>query len=120
MLLGALNRLLGITQFLWYSHHYADLYLRFSHKFANYFFSPTLESFPLQLGAKVIATGHAINFDSVLFGTTDYSAPRKRDKLLNIGRIAPVKRIENLIYAVSEYRQMCQLELSIQLVGPSQ
>jgi glycosyltransferase involved in cell wall biosynthesis len=113
--LGPILRILRVPVYLWYSHQATPTSLRLSLPFINLVFSPTKESFPIQT-EKLLPTGHGITVKA-----TPYleSRVRVRDwsSIVVIGRIARVKRIEDLLIAV---KSSSISDLKIELIGPIQ
>lgn len=118
-LLGPLNWVTGKKQVIWYSHNYADVWLRASHKFANLCVSPTKGSFPLDVGSKLITTGHAINFEYIEQTTPIFKSIRDTKSITCIGRVTKVKQIEVLIAALMKIEEKTAIT-HIELVGPVQ
>jgi len=119
LLFGMYFKIRHCKQGVWYSHNYADFSLRSTQFLVDKYFSPTIKTFPLFNKSKLVTTGHSINF-------TDF--PRYKEKLGNwqlndiyyIGRIAPVKRLELLIEALSEISYNRRIAVTFKIVGPTQ
>jgi len=111
-ILGPLFRFLGIPQGLWYAHGEKALGLSWGALLCNYIFSPTKNSFPLQ-SSKILEVGHGIELQKKSDGK---GVVRKRS-ILVVGRIAPVKRIEEIIIAMSRLPEGFR---SILLIGSLQ
>lgn len=98
-------RLWGVPSGLWYSHKQSSLLLKVSEKLVNLVTSSTTESFPLH-SKKLLVTGHAI---SPVFITQEFEVVEKSG-IVHLGRVAPVKRIENIIFALAtlprEFRKL--------------
>jgi hypothetical protein len=121
-------KLLGIPQGVWYSHPYGDWALKIGVKAVDVVFVPYRDAFPFpQLANHVVETGHGIRFPS--FSISDV-LERKRDVLKNIkrngeivvaviGRVTPVKRIENCFKAIEILRPSIKNRISVRVVGPS-
>ncbi len=89
-----LLRLYGVPLTLWYAHRAVTLRLRVAAVAATRVVSPSRESFRLP-GDKLRITGHGIDVDR--FAPAE-PAPGPFT-ILSLGRIAPVKRLENLLSA---------------------
>ena len=112
-ILGFFARVFKIRQALWYSHSKADIFLRLSSTLPNYFFSPTLESFPLKNKNRVIRTNHAIPIRNL---TESLSIEQSRNGILSVGRVVRIKNLEKIVSAVSLTKNM-QKEC-IEFIGP--
>ena len=104
-------RLFKIKQGLWYSHQSATWMLRISTKFVNVCFSPTENTFPLKT-RKLIPVGHGIE---PYKKTGEVDCANTTNSIAVVGRIARIKRIENLLHACSKVRKE---NVEIKLVGP--
>lgn len=98
--------------YLWYTHKHVSLTLRAATPFIRRVFSASPESFRLKT-KKVRFLGHAIDTD---FFTTDADVKRQEGKIVTVGRISPVKRLEILIDAVKELREK-GTRASLDIVG---
>jgi|GEM_PF-1734420 len=116
---GPLFKLRAWKQGVWYSHNYADWPLRITGCFIDKYFSPTIETFPLEVNSKLIATGHSLDFSSVSNPNLT-QMDRKLDSIFCIGRIAPVKRIEILLQELAVVRDTNRNEITVTLLGPTQ
>lgn len=98
-------RLWGVPSGLWYSHKHSSFLLKVSEKLVNIVVSSTTESFPLH-SKKLLVTGHAI---SPVFITQEFEVVKKSG-IVHLGRVAPVKRIENIVFALAalprEFRKL--------------
>jgi glycosyltransferase involved in cell wall biosynthesis len=106
--IGYLFKLMGVPQGLWYSHSHADFFLRISKYAINAYFSTSYQSFPLDRN-NLHPIGHGINvkqFDCKDFGIV-------RSNIVAVGRVAPIKRLEKVILAISESK----LEINLDLIG---
>lgn len=108
-------RLFRIPIFLWYSHQANPLSLRASFPFIDLVFTPTTNSFPIKTN-KLSATGHGIEFSNI-YREIALEDNRDNDAILVIGRIARVKRIENLLIATSNLPKVNRV---IECIGPIQ
>jgi len=91
-------KLMGVKQGLWYSHAKKSISLKFSYKFADKLFTSIPGAIPIS-GARVKYVGHGINSKRFLTGFS--SLPERRDGIVALGRVTPVKKIESLIDAIS-------------------
>ena len=98
LITGLFYKLMGVKQGLWYSHSKKSISLKFSYKFADKIFTSIPGATPIS-GAKVKYVGHGINSQRFLAGSS--SLPERRDGIVALGRVTPVKKIESLIDAVS-------------------
>ena len=94
---GVLIKVLGIPQGLWYSHSKTPLSIRIATRVVDEIFTSTRTSFPLPT-SKLNCIGHGINTDVFI----ESAKPRNRSQIGYLGRVAPIKRLEALIYAVSK------------------
>ncbi len=96
---GLLWRILGKKVALWYIHPRSSWRLWVARIFSNIILSATEKSFPLRT-KKLVAVGHGVDTE---FFSPDPS--RKSNDILHVmqaARIAPVKRIECVVGAISE------------------
>ena len=94
--IGILYRLFKVPQGLWYSHSHADVFLRASKFWIQYFFSTSRESFPLK-SDNLHTVGHGIS-------TAKFAQHLKtfeRNGIVTVGRIVRIKKIERIIEAIS-------------------
>lgn len=96
ILVGIFLRFWNVPSGLWYSHKHNTILLKVSEKIVNFVFSPTIEAFPIK-SVKLVATGHGI---SQIFLGQIFQGNRL-NAVVHLGRITAVKRIENIIYALS-------------------
>lgn len=104
-----LLRLHGIPLVLWYAHRSVTLRLRLAEWAATRVVTASAESFRLP-SSKLSIIGHGV--DTQRFAP----APQPADQatVLSLGRIAPVKRLETLVAAMSRLREqglVCRLRL---------
>jgi hypothetical protein len=105
-IVGPILKFFQVPIFLWYSHQSSPLSLKLSLRWVDAVFSPTKNTFPAQ-AKRLITTGHGLvpaqskmelnNQESVY----DESIDGERKSILVIGRIARIKRIENLLIALA-------------------
>ena len=104
-----LLRLHGIPLVLWYTHRSVTLRLRLAEWAATRVVTASAESFRLP-SSKVSIIGHGI--DTECFAPAPQ--PAGQVTVLSLGRIAPVKRLETLVAAMSRLRDQglaCRLRL---------
>jgi glycosyltransferase involved in cell wall biosynthesis len=107
---GILFRVFGIRQGLWYSHASTPISLKIAIRIVNQIFTSTKQSIPIG-NAKTNYVGHGIPINKFRM----FSDTRKRmGKVLYVGRISKVKRLDVLI------REMAKLRAhkNIVYVGP--
>lgn len=97
---------------LWYVHKKVSWKLRLAGKLVDKIFTVSKNSISLK-SDKIVITGHGINLD--LFKKLD-RVEAKRNSVLYLGRISPVKRIENLLNA-GEVLKKEEIEFSVDIVG---
>lgn len=107
-IIGPVLRIMGIRQVLWYSHSRKSLSLRFAMLWANAIVSPTIRCFPYST-EKVVPVGHGVTTHSVRLNQIE--SRDCSEKVLVLGRIARIKRIENLIYAIFESQSRFKISL---------
>jgi glycosyltransferase involved in cell wall biosynthesis len=114
-LLGApLLKLRRVPVTLWYTHSDTTLRLRAAVRVSDRVISADRNSLGVST-TRFVATGHGID--------TDRFAPAVRPgsqfRFVVVGRIAPVKRLELLVEAVSLLEGSLQRDLEVRLVGPT-
>lgn len=98
---GLIFQILGKKQGVWYSHSHRDFWLKVTSKMNLIYFTPTSSSLPLDPARiDLQVTGHGISF-------TNYGEKESLELLeagqkhaICVGRIVPVKKIENVIEAI--------------------
>lgn len=112
LIVGPLYKVAGIKQGLWYSHSKKSSSLKYSQGFANRIFTSTPSAIPI-VNSRVRYVGHGIKSQSLLdalkFSTI------KREGILALGRIVPIKNIEFAISAISESKYK---DLQLTCIGP--
>lgn len=93
-------KMLGKKVFLWYAHKTITWKHRLAVKLANGIFTSTLEGFRIK-SKKVMIVGQGIDMD---FFKPDNSKRPNCLSILSVGRIAPIKNYEVLIYAAKILR----------------
>jgi len=102
-----LCRLRGRPLFLWYTHQHVDLKLRAAVRLADRVFTAAPESMRLATDKKRVL-GHGINTARFSPGPPDRDGDRLR--VVTVGRISPVKRLEVLIEAAEKLKEMGELD----------
>jgi len=103
IIVGIFLRFWNVPSGLWYSHRKNSVLLKVSEKIVNYVFSPTLEAFPVQ-SKKLLVTGHGIS--QIFLGQVFQG--NRLNALVHLGRVASVKRIEDVIFALSTLPNTCR------------
>lgn len=115
VLLGGLFwKMLGKKVSLWYVHKSVDLKLRLAEKLVDKIFTVTKSSFQLQSN-KVIELGHGI--DTVYFSPFQTHVTDQKFIILSVGRITPIKKLEDLVSAIALLDQNVKEKLHVKLVG---
>lgn len=98
--------------YLWYTHKHVSWTLRTAVFFVRRVFSASQESFRLNT-PKARFIGHAIDTD---FFTPDSSVTRTHGKLITVGRISSVKRLDLLIDAIDSLRRQGR-DVTLHIIG---
>lgn len=106
-------RLMKIKQAIWYSHSAKPFTLRVASRYCNLIFSSAPSSLPIK-NSKCRYVGHGINFSK--FPKLNIQDEAARQKIVSLGRIAPIKNIEKLLEAVS---QSLVNKKEVDLIGPN-
>jgi glycosyltransferase involved in cell wall biosynthesis len=124
-IIGMAIKLMKVKQYLWFSHSCSDIYLKVGAKYSDLIFTPTSNTFPLDIpGKKLVPIGHGVNLqnreitklEDSLFPTL-LSGNRRKFKIVVLGRISPIKNIEVLIeFLTSRTHELKSFEVS--LIGP--
>ena len=112
LIVGPLFKLTKIKQGLWYSHSKKSPSLKYAQIFADRIFTSTPSSIPIS-NSRVRYVGHGIKSQRLvdaLIGST-----LKREGIIALGRIVPVKNIELAILAISKSGFK---DLQLDCVGP--
>jgi len=96
---GFVLRLAGINQGLWYSHSSRPISLLLGSKIVDKIFSSTPESLPVY-SKKSYFLGHGVDTVRAQFASKEKAS--RRDTILFIGRISPIKQLEELIFAIAD------------------
>lgn len=121
-LLGWLFRLQGIPQGIWYAHSGTDCFIKIGINSSNFVFVPHKNALNIGTRSKVIETGHGVKFPPLI----DYKLSNSQESGFNegvivltaLGRIAKVKKIEELISAVKLSPADIKDRIRVELVGP--
>jgi len=96
-----LAKALGKKIFLWYAVWRGSWKLKFAEKLADKIFCSVQKAFPFET-PKLFLLGQGVNTDRFVPNETR----RRENKLLFLGRISPVKKIEVLLQALAELRRI--------------
>ena len=108
--IGLPVKIMGVPQGLWYSHSHAPISLKASNYFVDYIFSSTPGAIPIN-SRKNTFVGHAIAVPESFELEVDKDL---RDGCVSLGRVVPIKRLEELLYAISSLEH---LKTSITFIG---
>lgn len=105
-IVGPILKFFQVPIFLWYSHQSSPISLKLSLRWVDVVISPTKNTFPAR-AKKMITTGHGLvpAQSKIEFNNQESEAYASIDgelkSILVIGRVARVKRIENLFIALA-------------------
>ena len=99
VILGLPLRFAGVKQGLWYSHSSNNWKIKLASKFVTRIFSSSETAFPID-SKKISFLGHGIVVED--FIQNPYRSLETAHKIVSIGRITPIKKLEKLLHAVSE------------------
>ena len=99
LIVGLFYKFLGVKQGLWYSHSKKSFSLKLSWRIADRIFSSMPSAIPIS-GSKLRFVGHGLNVKA--FQSSASNPELSRSGIVILGRVAPIKRIENIIEAVGE------------------
>jgi glycosyltransferase involved in cell wall biosynthesis len=99
---------------LWYAHPSITRTLRIAHALVDRCVTATPGSFPLE-STKLFVVGHGI--DTAVFRPPTETDPSYAETAVSIGRITPIKRIEEMLEAVAILNRQRGLSLRLNLVG---
>lgn len=114
VIVGPFLKIMNIPIALWYSHKVAPKSLKVALPLADIVFSPTSKTFPLTT-QKIHPTGHGLALKT-LTKPTSKTNHRRKNSIVVLGRVAAVKRIENIIYAIKMSREP---NLEVECIGPT-
>lgn len=114
ILCGSLWKLLGKRVGLWFVHRVRNWWIRT----AVHFVDVVITSVPKSIGIsskKILAIGHGV--DTAAFAAcTPKSFDRTDIRLVTVGRITPIKRIETILGALKNLREKC-LPARLDIIG---
>ncbi len=113
VILGLPLRLIGVKQGLWYSHSANNWKIRLSTIFVSTVFSSSESAFPIR-SKKVCYLGHGVPIGKYFQNPARTSEVAK--KIVSIGRITPIKKLENIINAIAEANI---LPKKVTFIGPT-
>ena len=123
---GVLFRLFQTNQGLWYAHNHKNFSLFIAEKVVNFGFTSVIGAFPIN-SRKVQIIGQGINVNKFIIN--EKILERKRNGIVSLGRISPVKNLEKLLSAdtkdfeiqfrgrVLDHRYKVELHLSAKKQG---
>ena len=114
LFVGVFFKLMGVKQGLWYSHSKKSFSLSASHILADRIFTSIPSAIPIS-NNRVRFVGHGLKSERFL--RTDCGVLQRRDGIVAIGRVVPVKRLELLVEAVSKSKIA---NLGVTCIGPHQ
>lgn len=114
---GIIFKALRIRSAIWYSHSESDFFLRLLYRQLDFVFSPTNKTFPLK-SSKLVPIGHMIDFEGI--STESNAIDTHKVKVLTVGRVTRVKRIEEIVKALFNTRSLFgeSKEFELFLIGP--
>jgi len=104
----------GIPTLLWFAHTSVTPTLRLAHALVDRCVTPTPGSFPL-VSSKLAIVGHGI--DTQVFRPPAERPPSYARTAVSVGRITPIKRIEEMLKALKILRRERELDLHLDLIG---
>lgn len=115
LILGLPIRIMGIPQGLWYSHSKDSLQFRLSKILVNYIFTSIKGAAP-GFGKKYRFVGHGISQNRFARETKKWK--KKQGEILCVGRVSPVKKIEDLFETlINTGKHKIQEDISIKICG---
>src|SRR5438128_8433538 len=104
----------GVPVLLWYAHSSVSPTLRIAHRLANRCVTPTPAAFRLP-SSKLFVIGHGI--DTERFVPPAETAPGYERTLVSVGRLSPVKRVDEMIEALAVLEGERSLGLRLEVIG---
>jgi glycosyltransferase involved in cell wall biosynthesis len=101
VLFWPIGRVLGIRNLLWYAHGSVPLGLRLAHWAADGIVSSTCEGFRIR-SRKIAFLGQGIDVSE--FAYEPRRPSRSEFRIVSVGRISPVKRLDVLVEALEKWR----------------
>jgi len=114
LLAAPLLKLKRIPTTLWYTHPHAPLALRGAIRTVDRVITADFGSCRVST-PKLLVVGHGIDTDRFVPAFGDRSGVR----LVAVGRVAPIKRLELLVEAVARLRRCPPRRLEVRLIGPT-
>jgi glycosyltransferase involved in cell wall biosynthesis len=111
-LISPLTRLLGVKHIIWYAHTSRSPAMSINRFLVDGIVTSTSGSCPYS-GLKVTIIGQAIDEKSFIFHKRKFETPFR---FVNVGRLDPSKKIEELISTVSSINSYCA-DTSLTIVG---
>jgi hypothetical protein len=99
VILGLPLRIAGIKQGLWYSHSSNNWKIKIASIFVNNIFTSSESAFPIK-NRKTFFLGHGIRSQDYL--QSPARSLETEHRVVSIGRVTPIKRLENILYSISE------------------
>jgi glycosyltransferase involved in cell wall biosynthesis len=115
LILGPFIKAIKVPQGLWYSHNHASLSLRFSKIFMSHLFSSTRDALPIK-SSKSKFVGHGIKVER--FASLDVHNERQPLSIISVGRIVPVKHLEDIANISNIQPNSRDKRIQITLLGP--
>jgi glycosyltransferase involved in cell wall biosynthesis len=112
-LFAPIARRRGIPVLLWYSHAQVTLRLRIAHLLADRCVTPTPAGFRLR-SDKLFLVGHGV--ETGAFRPPEQADSDYRSTALSVGRITPIKRIDEMLRCVAILNQRGR-DIRLRLVG---
>lgn len=109
---GAILRLMGIRQVLWYAHASSTLVLKFSEIFVDRIVTSRRSAFPLK-SKKVSEIGQALTVAIPVETVPTWD--NRENKVVSLGRLVPVKFLEECLEALY---YNAELRLNLTNIGP--
>jgi glycosyltransferase involved in cell wall biosynthesis len=113
-LFSPIARSKGIPIVLWYAHTSVTRRLRAAHAVADRCITPAIGSFPLA-SEKLSVVGHGIDTD--VFVQPKRVEDRYWDTIVSVGRITPIKQIDEMLDGLVLLRDRHAVEPHLELIG---
>jgi len=115
LILGLFIKAIHVPQGLWYSHNHASTSLRLSKIFMSHLFSSTKDALPVK-STKSKFVGHGIKVER--FASLDIQKERQALSIISVGRIVPVKHLEEITQVSTLQPNSEGKKIKITLLGP--
>lgn len=113
--LGLLLSIKRVPQALWYSHSKRTITLFLAQLWVDFIFSTNKQTYPFK-SRKLEASGHGIDVSQFI---TESGANRTSDTILSVGRVAPIKKLENLLISLGQVdNNKLRQKIKIDFIGP--